>query len=184
MSRVGRQVVKVPAGVKIEWKNGVFRAQGPKGAVEERISPDMTVDYDQSAGEIRISRPTDMGRHKALHGLSQRLIANAVQGVSAGFEKKLAIVGIGYNAKAQAGKILMNLGFANQIEMEIPKDLTVETPAPTSIIIRGANKQRVGQFAADIRSTRPPEPYKGKGIRYEDEYVRRKAGKAFVGGGQ
>jgi len=182
MSRVGKQPVKVPAGVKIEIKDGIFHAKGPKGALEQKIHPDMSVAYDEKAGVITVQRPSEQQRHRALHGLTQRLIANVVTGVSAGFEKKLQIIGIGYNAKAQPGKLLINVGFANTVEIPVPKDLTVETPSNTQIIVKGCDKQRVGQFAADVRGIRPPEPYKGKGIRYDGEYVRRKAGKAFVSG--
>lgn len=182
MSRVGKQPVKVPAGVKIEIKDGVFHAKGPKGSLEQKLHPDMNVAYDEKAGEILVTRPSEQKRHKALHGLTQRLIANVVTGVSAGFEKKLQIIGLGYNAKVQGAKLMLNVGFANTVEMAVPKDLTVEAPSITQIIVRGCDKQRVGQFAADVREIRPPEPYKGKGIRYEGEYVRRKAGKAFVSG--
>jgi large subunit ribosomal protein L6 len=182
MSRVGKQPVKVPAGVKIEIKNGVFHAKGPKGALEQAIHPDMVVAYDEKGGVITVARPSDAKRHRALHGLTQRLVANVVTGVSAGFEKKLQIIGLGYNAKVQGAKLLLNVGFANTVELVVPKDLSVETPTITQINVRGCDKQRVGQFAADVRGIRPPEPYKGKGIRYEGEYVRRKAGKAFVSG--
>ena len=182
MSRVGKEIIKVPSGVKVEMKGRTFSAKGPKGALEQAIHPDMKVNCDSAAAEIRVERPSDIARHKALHGLTQRLVSNAVTGVSAGFEKKLTIIGIGYNAKAQGGKVLINVGFANTVEVEVPQDIEVQTPSPTSIVVRGADKQRVGQFAADLRSIRKPEPYKGKGIRYENEYVRRKAGKAFVSG--
>ncbi len=182
MSRVGKQPVKVPAGVKVDIKGGVFSATGPNGSLTQEIHPDITVKLDAQAGEVLVTRPTDSSRHKALHGLSQRLVSNVVTGVSTGFEKKLTIVGIGYNAKAQGAKLVMNIGFAHQVEMPVPKGLAVETPVPTQIVVKGADKQAVGQFAAEIRAIRPPEPYKGKGIRYENEYVRRKAGKAFVSG--
>lgn len=182
MSRIGKQPVTVPSGVTVELKKTAFCAKGPKGSLEQPIHPDMTVDYDKDAGLVTVSRPSDAKRHKALHGLTQRLVANVVTGVSEGFAKKLEIVGIGYNARAQGAKLVMNLGFANTVEMTVPADLEIETPTNTSIIVRGCSKQKVGQFAADIRRVKPPEPYKGKGIRYEGEHVRRKAGKAFVGG--
>ena len=140
----------------------------------------MAISYDEKGGVITVARPSDAKRHKALHGLTQRLVSNVVTGVSAGFEKKLTIIGLGYNAKVQGAKLLLNVGFANPVEIAVPKDIAVETPSNTQISVRGCDKQRVGQFAAEIRSIRPPEPYKGKGIRYENEYVRRKAGKAFV----
>ncbi len=182
MSRIGKQPVAVPAGVKIEIGKGSLKAEGPKGSLSQRLHPDMIVEHDASAGVIRVSRPTEAKRHKALHGLTQRLVTNAVVGVSEGFMRRLQVVGVGYNARAQGREITMNLGFSNPVVMKVPEGLEVETPSPTQIIVRGCDKQRVGQFAAEIRHKRPPEPYKGKGVRYEDEYVRRKAGKAFVGG--
>jgi len=182
MSRVGKQPVKVPPGVKVELASGVFKAKGPRGTTEQALHPEIKVEYDEAAGEIRVTRPSDTNRHRALHGLVQRLVANAVTGVSAGFQKKLQIVGIGYSAKLQGQKLLLAVGFANQVEMPIPEGIKVEVPAPQQIIVGGCDRQRVGQFAAEVRRVKPPEPYKGKGIRYEDEYVRRKAGKAFVGG--
>jgi large subunit ribosomal protein L6 len=182
MSRVGKQPVVIPSGVKVELKDRVLRAAGPNGTLEHEIPADITVKVDSAAGSIVVSRPTDSNRHKALHGLTQRLITNLVTGVSKGFEKKLSIVGIGYNARAQGTKVTLNIGFANQVEILAPDGIRIETPAPTQIVVKGADKQRVGQFAAEIRAIRPPEPYKGKGIRYENEYVRRKAGKAFVSG--
>jgi large subunit ribosomal protein L6 len=184
MSRVGKQLVKVPSGVKVELSAASCRVQGPKGTLEQALHPEMKIEYDRAAGELRVVRPSDTKRHKALHGLVQRLLANAITGVSAGFEKKLQIVGIGYAAKLQGDKLFLSVGFANQVEMPVPEGLKVEVPAVQQIIVRGSDKQKVGQFAAEIRDIRPPEPYKGKGIRYENEYVRRKAGKAFVGGGQ
>jgi large subunit ribosomal protein L6 len=182
MSRVGKQPVKVPAGVKVEVKKGLFRAEGPRGKLEQRIHPDIKIEHDKEAGEVRFSRPTESKRHKSLHGLAQRLVGNAVAGVSEGFTKKLEIVGVGYNAKSQGDKLTLNLGYSGPVIMTIPEGVKVETPAPTQIVVTGCDKQKVGQFAAEVRRKRPPEPYKGKGVRYEDEYVRRKAGKAFVSG--
>lgn len=182
MSRIGKQLVKVPSGVKVEIEKGMLKAEGPKGKIEQPLHPDIKVAHDASEGVIKVERPTDSKRHKSLHGLTQRLVANAVMGVSEGFSRTLQIVGMGYNAKAQGEQITLNLGFSNPVVMKVPEGLTVETPAPTQIIVRGCDKQRVGQFAAEMRRKRPPEPYKGKGVRYEDEHVRRKAGKAFVSG--
>lgn len=179
MSRIGKQPVKVPAGVKVEIKPGLLRVEGPRGKLEQPLHPDMLVKHD--GDEITVARPTDSKRHRALHGLTQRLVSNAVVGVSDGFEKKLTIVGVGYNARAKGRQITLNLGFSNPVVMAVPEGLTVETPATTQIVVSGADKQKVGQFAAEIRRKRPPEPYKGKGVRYVDEYVRRKAGKAFAG---
>lgn len=180
MSRVGKQPVKVPSGVEVDVQSGLFRAQGPRGSLEQALHPEIKVEYDKAAGEIRVSRPSDEKRHKALHGLTQRLLSNAVVGVSKGFEKRLSIIGIGYNAKIQGAKLVLSVGFANQVEMPIPKDLKIETPSPTSIVVTGADKQKVGQFAAEVRGIRPPEPYKGKGIRYVGEFVRQKQGKKTV----
>ena len=182
MSRVGKQPVKVPAAVKVEVKKGLLRAEGPQGKLEQPIPPGIKIEHDREAGEIRFSRPTDSKRHKSLHGLTQRLVANAVAGVAEGFAKRLEIVGVGYNARSQGTRLTLNLGFSNPVIMMVPDGLTVETPTPTQVIVRGCDKQKVGQFAAEIRRKRPPEPYKGKGVRYENEYVRRKAGKAFVSG--
>jgi large subunit ribosomal protein L6 len=184
MSRVGKQPVKVPSGVKIEVSSGMLKVQGPKGSLQQALSPEMVIEFDKASGVALVKRPSDSNRHRALHGLTQRLLANAVQGVAQGFEKKLQIVGIGYSAKLQGNKLMLAVGFANLVEMEIPADLKVEAPQPTALVVKGCDKQRVGQFAAEIRRIRPPEPYKGKGIRYDGEYVRRKAGKAFVGSGQ
>ena len=184
MSRVGKQPVKVPAGVKVEVSGGIFKAEGPKGTLEQALHPEINVEYDKSAGEVRVTRPGDANRHRALHGLMQRLLSNVVTGVSTGFQKKLQIIGIGYSAKLTGNKVVLTVGYANQVEMEIPGGLKVEVPAPQQLIVKGCDRQKVGQFAAEIRRVKPPEPYKGKGIRYEDEYVRRKAGKAFVGGTQ
>jgi large subunit ribosomal protein L6 len=182
MSRVGKQPVKVPSGVKVEVKQGLIRTEGPKGKVEQRLPFDIELEHDSAAGEIRLTRPTDSKRHKSLHGLAQRLVSNAVTGVSEGFTRRLQIVGVGYNARTQGAQITLNLGFSNPVVMKVPEGISVETPAPTQIIVSGCDRQKVGQFAAEIRRKRPPEPYKGKGVRYEDEQVRRKAGKAFVGG--
>jgi large subunit ribosomal protein L6 len=184
MSRVGKQPVKVPAGVKVELGAGTFRAEGPKGTLEQALHGEIEVKYDKAAGEVRLARPSDSKKHKSLQGLMQRLVANAVFGVSQGFEKKLQIIGIGYSAKLVGGKLTLAVGFANQVEVEIPKDIKVEVPQPTLIVVKGCDRQKVGQFASEIRGVKPPEPYKGKGIRYDGEYVRRKAGKAFVGSGQ
>lgn len=182
MSRVGKQPVKVPAGVKVEMKKGLFCAEGPRGRLEQPVHRDIKIEHDEDAGEIRLSRPTESKRHKSLHGLTQRLVGNAITGVSEGFTRKLEIVGVGYNARSQQTRLTLNLGFSNPVVMMVPEGVEVETPAPTRIVVRGCDKQKVGQFAAEIRRKRPPEPYKGKGVRYEDEYVRRKAGKAFVSG--
>lgn len=181
MSRIGKQPVEVPSGVKVEIGVGVLKVEGPKGKIEQPFHLDIKVAHDASESVITVERPTDSKRHKSLHGLTQRLLLNAVTGVSEGFSKTLQIVGMGYNAKADGEQITLNLGFSNPVVMKIPEGLTVETPAPTQVIVRGCDKQKVGQFAAEMRRKRPPEPYKGKGVRYQDELVRRKAGKAVVG---
>jgi len=175
MSRIGRMPIVIPQGVQVRMDGDVFVAKGPKGEHSERIHADMTVEFDEK--EIRVARPTEQKRHRSLHGLSRTLIANSVQGVASGFEKKLEIRGVGYRAEAQGKKLLLVVGYSNPVEFPIPTGIEVKTASPTSIAISGVSKQQVGQVAADIRSVRPPEPYKGKGIRYEGEYVRQKAGK-------
>ena len=181
MSRVGRKPVALPDKVEVKLDTGGVRVKGPLGELVQGI-PD-GVSLEVADNEIRVARASDAKHHRALHGLMRSLVQNMVQGVSAGYEKKLKIVGVGYNARVQGTDLTMQIGFAHPVIMPIPEGLSLETPSATDIVIKGVDKQLVGQFAANIRRVRPPEPYNGKGIRYEDEHVRRKAGKAFVGGG-
>jgi len=182
MSRIGKQAVVYPAGVKVQVLDSTIRVEGPKGKLETIVHRNIRVDHDEKAKNIKVSRPDDERLNRALHGLTRSLIANMVEGVTKGFEKKLKIEGIGYQARIDKKKLVLTVGYANAIEMLPPDGVTVELPDPTTIIIRGADKQKVGQFAAEVRRVRKPEPYKGKGIRYENEQVRRKEGKSFTSG--
>jgi large subunit ribosomal protein L6 len=175
MSRIGRQPIPVPAGVQVSIDPGRVRVNGPKGELEERVSPDMRV--EQSDGELVVTRPSDRGDHRALHGLTRSLIANMVQGVSEGFEKRLEIQGVGYRAMLRGNSLELSVGYSHQVTIEAPDGIEFEVPAPTQIVVKGISKQVVGEIAARIRKVRPPEPYKGKGIRYQGEYVARKVGK-------
>jgi large subunit ribosomal protein L6 len=182
MSRIGKQPVVCPASVKVQIGEGKVRVEGPKGKLELVYHRNMKVQLDETAKAIRVSRPDDERLNRALHGLTRSLIANMVEGVTKGFEKKLKIEGIGYQARLDKKKLVLTVGYANAIEMTPPEGVVAELPDPTTIIIRGPDKQKVGQFAAEVRRSRPPEPYKGKGIRYEKEQVRRKEGKSFASG--
>jgi large subunit ribosomal protein L6 len=175
MSRIGKQPIPLPDGVEVDVKPGRVKVRGPKGELEERVSPDMTV--KQEDGQIVVTRPTDRGEHRALHGLTRSLIANMVQGVTEGYEKRLEIQGVGYRAQLQGQKLVMSLGYSHQVEVQAPEGIDFEVPAPTQVVVRGISKQAVGEVAAGIRKKRPPEPYKGKGVRYQGEYVARKVGK-------
>jgi large subunit ribosomal protein L6 len=175
MSRIGKQPIPVPSGVEVAIEPELVRVKGPKGELEERVSSAMVV--KQEDGEIVVSRPTDRGEHRALHGLTRSLIANMVEGVTGGFEKRLEIQGVGYRAQLQGRKLVLALGYSHPIELDAPDGIDFEVPQPTRIVVRGISKQAVGEVAANIRKQRPPEPYKGKGIRYEGEYVARKVGK-------
>ena len=183
MSRIGKQPVTYPAGVKIQLTNGTLRVEGPKGKLELAYHPRMTVQHDEAGKAIRVTRPDDERLNRALHGLTRSLIANMVEGVTKGFEKRLKIEGIGYQARLDKKRVVLTVGYANAVQMAPPEGVSVELTDPTTIVIRGADKQKVGQFAAEVRRVRPPEPYKGKGIRYEKEQVRRKEGKSFASGG-
>src|SRR3954469_11358130 len=175
MSRIGRQPVAVPDGVEIAIEPELVRVKGPKGELQERVSRDIAV--AQENGEILVSRSTDRGEHRALHGLTRSLIANMVEGVTNGFEKRLEIQGVGYRAQLQGDKLVLALGYSHPVELNAPTGIDFEVPQPTRVVVRGISKQVVGEVAANIRKQRPPEPYKGKGIRYEGEYVQRKVGK-------
>jgi large subunit ribosomal protein L6 len=175
MSRIGRKPVSVPDAVTVEIAPGNVAVKGPKGELRQILSPEMKV--EQEDGLVTITRPTDRGEHRALHGLTRSLIANMVEGVTDGFEKRLEIQGVGYRAALKGKKLELALGFSHPVAIEAPEGIEFEVPQPTEIVIKGIDKQLVGQVAADIRKRRPPEPYKGKGIRYKDEQVLRKVGK-------
>jgi len=175
VSRIGKQPVPVPDGVEISIQPELVSVKGPKGELAERKSRE--IDVKQEDGQIVVTRPTDRGDHRALHGLTRSLIANMVEGVTNGFEKRLEIQGVGYRANLQGKKLTLALGYSHPVELEAPDGIDFEVPLPTRVIVRGISKQIVGEVAANIRKQRPPEPYKGKGIRYEGEYVQRKVGK-------
>jgi large subunit ribosomal protein L6 len=175
MSRIGRKPVAVPDAVTVTIAPGDITVKGPKGELNQFYSQDMTV--SQEDGTILVARPTDRGEHRALHGLTRSLIANMVEGVTDGFEKRLEIQGVGYRAALKGKNLELALGFSHPVSITAPDGIDFEVPQPTEIIIRGIDKQLVGQVAADIRKRRPPEPYKGKGIRYKGEQVLRKVGK-------
>jgi large subunit ribosomal protein L6 len=175
MSRIGNKPVQIPDGVTVSVGPGRVTVNGPKGELTQEIDTDMTVEVTD--GVLTVSRPTDRGPHRALHGLTRSLIANMVEGVTNGFEKRLAIQGVGYRARAAGKGLELSLGYSHPVSMDAPEGIEFEVPQPTEIIIRGIDKQVVGEIAARIRRQRPPEPYKGKGVRYADEQVRRKVGK-------
>ena len=175
MSRIGKQPVEIPEKVEVSVDGQTVKVEGPRGDLTFDAHPEMTVKVED--GEVVVTRPSDTARHKALHGLTRSLISNMVEGVTEGFSRKLEIVGVGYRADKKGRGITLNLGFSHQIEYEAPEGITLEVPDQTTIVVQGADKQAVGQTAAVIRAFRPPEPYKGKGIRYEGEQIRRKAGK-------
>jgi large subunit ribosomal protein L6 len=180
MSRIGRKPVPVPSSVKVAIADSKIEVEGPKGKLSFKFRPEIEVKFDQAGGQILVSRHDDERLNRSLHGLTRSLVANMVQGVTSGYTKKLEIVGVGYQAQLKkANTIALQVGYANQIVLEAPPGVSVTVPDPTHITIAGPDKQAVGQFAAVVRKVRPPEPYKGKGIRYEGEFVRRKAGKAF-----
>ena len=179
MSRIGRQPIPLPSGVSVTIEPELVTVTGPGGELSERISRDITV--EQTSGDagdqLVVSRPTDRGEHRALHGLTRTLVANMVTGVTAGFHKNLEIQGVGYRAALKGRDLELALGYSHPVEIKAPDGITFEVPQPTRITVRGASKQVVGEIAAQIRKQRKPEPYKGKGIRYEGEYVARKVGK-------
>jgi large subunit ribosomal protein L6 len=180
MSRIGKQPIPIPGGVKVTIANGVARVEGPKGKLEQALHPNMTVESDGK--EIKVTRPNDDRQNRALHGLTRALVNNMVVGVTKGYEKKLKIEGVGFQAAAKGKGVELTVGYANRILHEPPEGITVAVPDPTTIVVSGADKQKVGQFAAEIRASRKPEPYKGKGVRYDTETVRRKEGKSFAAG--
>jgi large subunit ribosomal protein L6 len=176
MSRVGMVPIPVPAEVDLKVEGSAVRVKGPMGELSRTFHERMKIDVEES--QVLVTRLDESRMSRALHGLSRTLLANMVTGVVKGYQKELTVVGVGYRAQSQGDRLLMQLGFSHPVEIEAPEGITFETPAPTQIIVKGIDKQKVGHMAADIRRIRPPEPYKGKGIRYVDEKVRRKAGKA------
>lgn len=176
MSRIGLKPIDIPSGVEVKIdRNNYVEVKGPKGQVSQQLSPEMEIKIEDN--QILINRPTDIKRHKSLHGLTRTLIANMIDGVTEGYSKTLLIQGTGYRAQKQGKKLVLNLGYSHPIELEDPEGIEVEVPQANQIIIKGADKQQVGNYAAVIRDFRKPEPYKGKGVRYADEVVRRKVGK-------
>jgi large subunit ribosomal protein L6 len=175
MSRIGKLPVPLPKGVEVKNVAGVLAVKGPKGQLELTVHPDMNVVVDDA--EIRVERPSEQKAHRALHGLTRSLIANMVTGVTEGFSKTLEIIGVGYRADVKGRGITLNVGYSHAIDYSAAEGVTLECPNQTTVVVSGIDKQKVGQAAAEIRSFRPPEPYKGKGIRYQGEHVRRKAGK-------
>ena len=180
MSRIGKQPVVIPAGVKLNIANRVIKVEGPKGKLEMIHHPAMTVKVD--GNQVTVTRPDDERQNRALHGLTRALIQNMVVGVTTGYEKKLKIEGVGYQAVMKGNAVELLVGFANKPLLTPPAGVTVAVPDPTTIVVTGSDKQKVGQFAAEIRAWKKPEPYKRKGIRYENENVRRKEGKSFAAG--
>jgi large subunit ribosomal protein L6 len=175
MSRIGRKPIEVPAGVGVSISPGRVMVNGPLGELSQQVPTRMKI--DQSDGEILVTRPTERGEDRALHGLTRSLIANMVEGVTKGFEKRLEISGVGYRAALRGSALELNVGYSHPVVIQPPPGITFEVPAQTQVVVKGVDKQQVGQVAAEVRKVRPPEPYKGKGIRYAGEYVRRKVGK-------
>ena len=175
MSRIGRKPIEIPAGVEVKLNGNHVSVKGPKGTLEQEIHKDIKVEMEGNV--INVTRPSDEKEHRSLHGLSRTLIANMVEGVTNGYSKVLEVNGVGYRVQKQGKNLVMNLGYSHQVTVpEIP-GITIDVPGPNTIIISGPDKQKVGQFAAEVREKRPPEPYKGKGIKYETEVIRRKEGK-------
>ena len=176
MSRIGRKPITVPSGVDVTIDGSLVRVKGPRGQLERTLHRDMIIERED--GVITIKRPTDEGQHRALHGLTRTLVANMIDGVTTGFKKTLEIVGVGYRAENRPFGLQLALGYSHPIEYRAPEGITLRAVSPTVVEVEGANKEVVGQVAAEIRSLRPPEPYKGKGVKYQGEVIRRKAGKA------
>jgi large subunit ribosomal protein L6 len=175
MSRIGKQPIEIPDGVEVDVKPGSVTVKGPKGELNQVVDPDMKVELDN--GTVKVERPTDRGEHRALHGLTRSLIANMVQGVTDGYEKRLEIQGVGYRAQLKGKALEMALGYSHPVTIQAPDGIEFEVPQPTEVVVRGIDKQMVGEIAARVRKSRPPEPYKGKGVRYAGEHVSRKVGK-------
>ncbi len=179
MSRIGRAPITIPAGVEVKVDGSTVTAKGPKGTLTKTMHSNMTIAMDGNV--ITVTRPNDLKENRSLHGLTRTLIANMIEGVANGYKKELEINGIGYRAEIKGKDLVMKIGYSHDVVMPQPEGITVEVPAPNKIIVSGADKEKVGQFAAEVREKRLPEPYKGKGIKYVDEYIRRKEGKAGKG---
>jgi large subunit ribosomal protein L6 len=180
MSRIGKIPVPVPAGVKVAVNNGNVAVEGPLGKLEAHVRPETKVQFEEAARRVLVTRSDDSRQSKAYHGLTRALVRNMIVGVTHGYEKKLEIVGVGYLAAVQKDELQLRVGYANEVHFKIPAGLKVTCPDQTHVVIKGIDKQAVGQFAAEVRASRKPEPYKGKGVRYDGEQVRRKAGKAVT----
>ena len=176
MSRIGKRPVPVPPGVTVTLNGNTVAVKGPRGELKRAIHADLSVALEN--GIVTVSRPSDEPRHKALHGLSRSLVANMIEGVTKGYSKQLEITGVGYKAEVKPYGLLMSLGFSHQIQVKAPAGIKLTAPVPTQVLVEGSDKEIVGQVAAEIRSLRKPEPYKGKGVKYAGEIIRRKAGKA------
>ena len=179
MSRIGKKPIVIPAGVQVTIEGSTVKVKGPKGELTNTFNPEISIAVE--GNEIIVTRPSDVKEHRALHGLTRALVANMVTGVTEGFKKELQVNGVGYRAAKQGKDLVLNLGYSHNVVMPEIDGITIEVPSPNSIIISGPDKQKVGQFAAEVRMKRPPEPYKGKGIKYIDEHIRRKEGKAGKG---
>lgn len=175
MSRVGKKIIEVPAGVTITNDNNTVTVKGPKGELTRTFNQDITISLEENT--LTVSRPTDNKEHRALHGTTRALLANMVEGVTKGFERGLELIGVGYRATKQGNKLVLNVGYSHPVEITPEQGIEIDVPANTKVVVKGIDKERVGALAANIRDVRPPEPYKGKGIRYEGEFVRRKEGK-------
>ncbi|MCM3588511.1 50S ribosomal protein L6 [Mesobacillus maritimus] len=175
MSRVGKKPIEIPAGVTVTNENNFVTVKGPKGELSRAFDKDIQISIEENV--ITISRPSDAKNHRALHGTTRAVLSNMVEGVSKGFEKSLDLIGVGYRAAKQGKKLVLNVGYSHPVEIEAEEGIEIEVPANNKVIVKGTDKERVGALAANIRQVRPPEPYKGKGIRYEGEFVRRKEGK-------
>lgn len=180
MSRIGRQPIAVPAGVEVKIDGSTVTVKGPKGTLTRTVHKNMNLAMENN--EVIVTRPNDSNINKSLHGLTRTLIANMVEGVSKGYQKELEVNGVGYRAQKQGKDLVLNIGFSHNVVFTETDGISIEVPGPNKIIVSGPDKQKVGQFAAEIREKRPPEPYKGKGIKYSDEHIRRKEGKAGKGG--
>jgi len=175
MSRVGKKPIEIPAGVTVTLNGSVVTVKGPKGELTRSFSPDMEIKVEENV--INVVRPSESKEHRTIHGTTRALLANMVEGVSKGFERSLELIGVGYRAQKQGKKLVLNVGYSHPVEIEPEEGIEIEVPSNTKVTVKGISKERVGALAANIRDVRPPEPYKGKGIRYEGEYVRRKEGK-------
>ncbi len=180
MSRIGRKPITIPAGVEVSFADGVVTVKGPKGTLTYAPNPNMAIAIE--GNEVTVTRPNDEKENRSLHGTTRTMIANMVEGVSTGYKKELDVNGVGYRVAKQGKQLVMNLGYSHQVFMDEPAGIEIEVPGPNKIIISGADKQLVGQFAAEVRGKRPPEPYKGKGIKYTDEVIHRKEGKTGAKG--